>query len=233
MTRTLHLRLAAAGLVAGPVAFTIGDTLRRVVDHDTNGAVQLTGEVADHSGVWLAAALLSVLAAALFLPGVAALAATATGRGSTVTAVGAYLMGLGLIASVGHAVAFYTPFALYGRAHTTASAIESLDHESEGYPVLVALIVLFIVGMMLGTLVLLVGLRRAGRIPVWSVVAGLVFVVLGSTAGVWPGVLELVAALLAFVPAAHALLRVAPATTPATTTVTGAGKAPAGLGAPD
>jgi hypothetical protein len=206
MTNSLQLRIAAFGLVAGALCFTLGDTLRRVVDSSTSGsAVDLAASVHDRPGTWLAAGVLSALAPLFFLPGVHALVATTRGRGSRVVGIGGALVSIGLVASVGHAVAFYAPPALYGRADTSASAIKALDKASEGYPLLVALIVAFIVGMTIGVLVLLVGLRRAGRVPVWSVVAGLVFAVAGSSGGVTMGLVGALAGLAAFVPAARAL----------------------------
>jgi hypothetical protein len=212
MTNSLQLRIAALGLVLGPLCFTLGDTLRRVVDSSTSSsAVELAAKVADRPGVWLAAGLLSALAPLFFLPGIHALVATTRGRGSRVVGVGGALMSLGLVAAVGHAVAFYALAALYGRAGragSDAATIKALDKASESYPLLVALIVAFIVGMTIGVIALLVGLRRAGRIPVWAVVAGVVFAVAGSSGGVAMGALGMVAALVAFVPAARSLLGV-------------------------
>ena len=211
MTNSLQLRIAAVGLVVGALCFTLGDTLRRVVDSSTSGtAVDLAASVHDRPGTWLAAGLLSAVAPLFLLPGVHALVATTRGRGSRVVGVGGALTSLGLVASVGHAVAFYSPPALYGRAGTSPAAIKALDKASEAYPLLVVLIVAFIAGMTLGVLVLLVGLRRAGRIPVWSVVAGLVFAVAGSSGGVAMGLLGVVAALAAFVPAARSLVSPTP-----------------------
>lgn len=209
MTNSLQLRIAALGLVIGPLCFTLGDTLRRVVDSSTSSsAVELAAKVADRPGVWLAAGLLSALAPLFFLPGVLALVATSRGRGSRVVGVGGALTSLGLIASVGHAVAFYAPAALYGRAGTDAAAIKAFDKASEGYPLLVVLIIAFIAGMTIGVIALLVGLRRAGRVPVWAVVAGVVFAVAGSSGGVAMGLLGILAALAAFVPAARSLVGV-------------------------
>jgi hypothetical protein len=199
-------RVCAVGLLVGPLMFTIGDVLRRVVDQDAgSSAAGITDAVSDKPGAWLAAALLSALAPVAFLPGVAALVATARGRGSVTTLVGGCLLGLGLLASVGHAVAFYAPYALYDRAGTSDAALKALDSESESYPLLVLLIVLFIAGLVLGTIVLLVGLRMAGRVPVWAVVAGVVFAVAGGSGGVALGIVGVVAALVAFVPAARSL----------------------------
>jgi hypothetical protein len=215
MTNSLQLRIAALGLVLGPLCFTLGDTLRRVVDSSTSSsAVELAAKVADRPGVWLAAGLLSALAPLFFLPGIHALVATTRGRGSRVVGVGGALMSLGLVAAVGHAVAFYALAALYGRAGragragSDAATIKALDKASESYPLLVALIVAFIVGMTIGVIALLVGLRRAGRIPVWAVVAGVVFAVARSSGGLSMGALGMVAALVAFVPAARSLLGV-------------------------
>jgi hypothetical protein len=209
MTNSLQLRIAALGILLGPLCFTLGDTLRRVVDSSTSSsAVELAAKVADRPGVWLAAGLLSALAPLFFLPGIHALVATTRGRGSRVVGVGGALMSLGLVAAVGHAVAFYALAALYGRAGSDAATIKALDKASESYPLLVALIVAFIVGMTIGVIALLVGLRRAGRIPVWAVVAGVVFAVAGSSGGVAMGALGMVAALVAFVPAARSLLGV-------------------------
>lgn len=207
MTNSLQLRIAALGLVAGALCFTLGDTLRRVVDSSNSGsATDLAASVQDRAGTWLAAALLSAVAPLFFLPGVHALVATTRGRGSRLVGIGGALTSLGLVAAVGHAVAFYVPPALYGRAGTSPSAVTALDKASEGYPLLVVLIIAFIAGMTVGVLVLLVGLRRAGRIPVWSVVAGLVFAVAGSSGGVLMGLVGVIAALAAFVPAARTLV---------------------------
>lgn len=206
MTNSTQLRIAAAGLVLGPLLFTTGDLLRRLVE--PAGAftdVQLAHAVSDRPGMWAAAGLLSVLAALCFVPGVFGLLAAASGRGARVTAVGASMVGVGMVASVGHAVGYYGPFARFADSGASAGTITSF-FAAGGDPSTALCIVLFMVGMMLGSIVLLVGLRRARRVPVWAVVAAVVFVVSGSSGGVVPGVLGIVAALAAFVPAARSLI---------------------------
>ena len=205
MTKTTRARLAALLLVIGPLAFTLGDLLRRIVEPTGNPkAPEVVDAVAGRGGPWLLAGLLSVLAACCLVPGVLALVSYA-GRGSRITAVGAVMVAVGGIASAGHAVAFYSPYALYVKAGTATDALTALDDASESYPLLVVLIALFIVGMMLGSIVLFVGLRRARLVPIWAVVAAIVFVACGSTDGVAPGILGVVAALAAFIPAARAV----------------------------
>lgn len=206
MTNSTHTRIAAAGLVVGPLLFTLGDLLRRLVEPSgTPSATAVTAAVGSHSGIWLVAGLLSVTAAFCLLPGVGGLLASTSGRGARTTTVGALMVGAGGLAMVGHTVAFYAPYALYAKAHTSASEVTALDRASESYPLLIALIVVFVVGMALGPVVLLIGLRRARRVPVWAVVASVVFAASGSTGGVAVGVLGIAAALATFLPAARSL----------------------------
>lgn len=207
MTNSSSARIAAAGLVAGPLLFTASDLLRRLVQPTDGSASDVAAAVGQHPGLWLAAGLLAVGAPFFLVAGMLGLIAEARGRGARVTVIGAVLVAVGAIASVGHAVAFYSPYALYGLAGTPADAARALDAASEAYPLLIVVIVLFLAGMTLGPLVLFLGLRRAHRVPIWSLVASLVFVACGSTDGIAPGVVGVAAALLAFVPAARSLSR--------------------------
>jgi hypothetical protein len=208
MTNTHTRTLLAVGLVAGPTVFAVGDTLRRIVDAETGSSpTSITAAVSAHPDLWLAAALLEVVAPLLVLPGLAALVAAAQGRGRRTTIAGGTLLAIGQIAGVGHAVAYFAPYALYARAGTSPAELRALDRASESWPMLVVLIVLFMVGLVIGTLVLFVGLRMARRVPVWAVVAALLFVVLGGSAGVVEGVLGAVAAAAAFGAAARSLVR--------------------------
>ena len=208
MTTTTRARIGALLLVIGPLAFTVADLLRRLVEPSGSPkAPAIADAVGDHGGLWLLAGLLSVVAALCLVPGVLALlpvssGSTTEGRGSRLTTLGVAMVAIGGIASAGHAVAFYAPYALYARANTSADALTALDDASESYALLVLLIALFIAGMMLGSIVLFIGLRRARLVPIWSVVAVVVFVACGTTGGVLPGVIGIVAALAAFGPAA-------------------------------
>jgi hypothetical protein len=198
----------AVSLVAGPTLFALGDTVRRVVDDGSGSSpTKITAAVEAHPSLWLSAALLEVLAALVTLPALAALIASARGRGRRTTIVGATLLGAGQVASVGHAVAFFAPYALYARAGTPAAEVRSLDRASESWPLLSGLIVLFMLGLVVGTLVMFVGLRMGRRVPLWAVVAALLFVVLGGSTGVVEGVLGVVAAAVAFSAAARSLAR--------------------------
>lgn len=208
-TRTGKVRAAAISLVLGPLLLTVGDTLRRMVEpsgSNLSGA-DIANAAGHHGAMWLAAGLLEIAAAVFLVVGVAGLSATAGGRGSRVTTVGAVMVGVGAIASVGHAMGYFFYYAALSAAHFATPQIEALDRAGDTYPMLVAVLVLFIVGLEVGTLVLFAGLRRAGRVPVWAVLAALAFVVLAETGGVATGILGIVAALVAFVPAARSLMK--------------------------
>lgn len=52
MTTSMHTRLAAVGLASGPLLFTLGDLLRRLVEPSgTPSAGAITAAVHEHGGV--------------------------------------------------------------------------------------------------------------------------------------------------------------------------------------
>ncbi|WP_148043205.1 hypothetical protein [Flexivirga caeni] len=211
MNTTTRSRVAATLLVLGPLTLTVGDLLRRIiVPSGSPSAVAITHAVADHQNIWLVAGLLNLAAAVSLVPAALALIPGAGSRGARTTTIGACLVATGSVAAAAHTVAFFSPYALYGNAGTPHSAITAFDDASESYPLLVLVIALFMIGLMLGSLVLFVGLRRARRVPIWAVVAAVVFVACGSSGGVAPGILGVAAALVAFVPAARSLVASTP-----------------------
>lgn len=206
MNTSPHIRIAAAGLVLGPLLLSVADLLRKlVVPAGSSSDIATTQAVAQNGGLWLASAMLSVLGAYCFVFGTVGLIATAHGRGSRVTMIGAVMVGFGAIAWIGHSLAMYAEYAWFVAADTPPAQIEALSRVTDSYPLVAILIVLFMVGLTLGPIVLLVGLRRARRVPIWAVVAVAVYVVCSSTDGMAASVLGLVASLAAFVPAARSL----------------------------
>ncbi len=215
MTNQTQNRIAAAGLVLGPLLLTAGDLIRRLVVPDgTPPPTAIAAAVGQHGAAWAVAGFLFTAAGFCLVPGAIALVVSARGRGARLTAVGGIMLAVGAVAAAGHAVAFFSPYALYNQAHVTDPALTAMESASESYPLLIVLIVLFISGMILGPVVLFLGLRRAGRVPVWAVVAAVVFVGTASTGSVGAGVLGIVAAMAAFVPAARSLAAVPSTSSP-------------------
>ncbi|PKW27782.1 hypothetical protein [Phycicoccus duodecadis] len=191
------------GLVAGAAAFGVGDLLRRSVDTGAGSPNAIVAAVQQHPITWLAAGALSVLATVLMLPAVLSLPDRAMGRGRVPVAVGSALFGLGLIASVGHAVAYFGSYAALARAGLDAAQVSAVATATENTPFLIGFILLFVLGLMLGQLVLWFGLWRARLVPVWALLAALVDVVAGNSPGMAAGVVGLIG----WVAATAALLR--------------------------
>ncbi|NYD40877.1 hypothetical protein [Nocardioides panaciterrulae] len=190
----------ALALLVGALCFATGDLLRRTVDGSAATPVELMRAVDAHEGFWLVAGGLSVLAPVLMLPGLAWLVATTRGRGERATRLGAALLALGQLAAVGHAAAFYGLPTIGTHAGLSASSYDALDRASEHSPLLIGLIVLFILGNVVGTLVLFAGLRRARRVPVWSLVACVVLLATANAGGVAAGVLGLLVTVAMYAP---------------------------------
>jgi hypothetical protein len=203
----LGLRINAAGLVLGAVAFAVGDLLRRAVEPAKADTTALTTAVGDHAGAWVAAGLLATAAALLLLPGVLAAGRTARGRGLVLTSIGSIVTAAGLLGSLLHTAGYYGMYGVYAKSDADAVAVQAIDKASESYPVFGVGIALFMVGMLLGPILLTIGLRRAARVPVWVPLCAVVFAVSSGVGGVPAGIVGLVAAVLTFAGVGTSLLR--------------------------
>jgi hypothetical protein len=198
-TMSFGRRAAAGAVVLGALTFTVADVLRRSVEPGVATPGSLTGAVAAHPGAWLAAGALSAVTTFLLVPGLVMVLQRAIGRGAALIRVGALLTGVGTLASLVHATGYFGMYGVYARADLDPSVVRSMDAAAESYPLLAVFIGLFMVGMLLGPLLLALGLRRARLVPVWAPVAALVFVVSGATSGLAAGVVGVVAAAALFV----------------------------------
>jgi hypothetical protein len=187
-------RSAGAALVAGVVAFSVGDLLRRVVEPaSASSASAVTSAVEAHTGPWLAAGLLELVAAALLLVGALSAKRLAPARGGRLTAIGSGLLAAGAVASVGHTIGYYGTYAQYADSGLDASTLNGLSQANDVLGGVA--IAVFMLGLLLGPVLLTIGLRRAGVVAIWVPVAAVVFVVAGAVSGVAAGVVGLVAGL--------------------------------------
>jgi hypothetical protein len=194
----LHSRIGALGLVLGGITFSVGDLLRRSLEPDSPTPLTLTATAHDNAATWLLAALLVLSASFLLVPGAVAISRWVRGRGEVLTTVGAYLLGIGMICSALHVAGYYGLYGVLAGSGASDAAITAIDAQSEQYPLFVLGIIGFVVGTMLGTVLLAIGLRRARRVPIWVPVAAVVFVVAGTVEGVPAGLLGLVAAVASY-----------------------------------
>jgi hypothetical protein len=192
-SQNLHRVVAGTGLVVGVAMFSLGDLLRRMVEPAAPTLASTTAAVADHSGAWFAAGLLEVLAALLLVVGAVGACGLATSRGSVLTGVGAYLLGIGAIASTGHTIGYYGAYASYAGSGLDDGSLARIDASTDSLGGVV--IALFMLGLLLGPILLTIGLRRARLVPIWVPVLAVVFVVAGAVSGLAAGVVGLLAGL--------------------------------------
>jgi hypothetical protein len=201
-TRTCR-RVAAAGLVLGPLCFSVADLLRRLIEPSSPTNTQLVAAVHQHPTGWLVAGLLSAATAFLLAPGALAVTLLVRGRGARPTVIGSCLLAVGAIAALGHAVGYFGSVGRYAGSGVDAAAVNAVESANDVLGTV--LIVLFMIGMMIGSIVFAVGMRRAGAVPIWVPVAAVVFVGAGASGGVAAGVVGLLAALATFLPAARSV----------------------------
>jgi hypothetical protein len=213
----LSARVVAGCTLGGAVTFSTADLLRRLVTPDNaQDPVGIVHQVAEHSTTWLLAGSLATLSAFLLAP--AALAATmlAGGRGRVLTRLGGFLLAAGALASMAHMVGEFGFPSIRAGAGVGDAAVRALD--DVGYGPASVMIGVFVLGLTLGLLLMMVGLRRAGVVPLWSVIAAVVAIAAGGSGGVLAGVVGVVAWTATLGPVAVALVRPAPvvaATAPA------------------
>jgi hypothetical protein len=194
MTTSGFTRYAgSAGLVLGVLAFSGGDVLRRLVEPAAPTLASTTAAVGGHPGMWFAAGALELLSALLLVAGAVGVVALVRDRGRVLTGVGAALLATGAIASTGHTIGYYGTYAAYADSGLDSASLARLDGATDALGGIA--IALFMLGMLLGPIVLTVGLRRAGAVPVWVPVLAFVFVVAGAVSGVAAGLVGLVAGL--------------------------------------
>ncbi|KQX67046.1 hypothetical protein [Angustibacter sp. Root456] len=201
-------RFAGAGLLAGVLAFSAGDLLRRVVEPtDASSAAAITASVDAQTGLWLAAGLLELASAALLLVGALSARRLASARGARLTAIGGGLLVAGAVASVGHTIGYFGTYAGYADSGLDASTLNGLSQANDVLGGVA--IAVFMLGMLLGPVLLTIGLRRAGVVPIWVPVAAVVFVVAGAVSGVAAGVVGLLAGLASLGVVGATMLRAA------------------------
>lgn len=206
MTSSRFTRFAGAGLALGVLAFSGGDLLRRVVEPATPTLASTTAAVAERPGLWFAAGALELLSALLLVAGAIGVMTLVPGRGRVLTGVGATLLAVGAIASTGHTIGYYGTYAAYADSGLDTTALTAMDGTTDALGGVA--IALFMLGMLLGPIVLTIGLRRAGAVPIWVPVLAVVFVVAGAVSGVPAGVVGLLAGLASLGYVGVSLMRV-------------------------
>jgi hypothetical protein len=202
----IRSRAATVCLIAGTLLFAASDLLRRLVAPDGSAAGHTVVRlVRVHPGTWTLAAALALLSAFVLVAGLPVVSSLAPDRGRSLTRIGQWLFGAGVVASVAHALGEFGVPAIQARAGLAPQTVDALA-KAGFWPWDVAVLV-FIAGFMLGPVLMLAGLRRARVVPVWSPVGAIVASVCGGASGVLAGWVGIVAWAAAFGPLGVILIR--------------------------
>jgi hypothetical protein len=132
-----------------------------------------------HEAAWRLANVLGLLSAALFVPAVAVLAMLpGAGSGHRWAGTGAVLGSLGVAGYAAHTGMFVVIGEL--ARQQGGDAVDDLVLGLDGSPAAGAVLLMFLVGLYLGLVLLMVGARRAHRVPTWATAAVVAAVVLAS-----------------------------------------------------
>lgn len=206
MSHTFGRVVAVTALIVGPLSLIAGDIAQWMLQ-PTGAAPTATDAAAQFPAAWLAIGLLGVFGPIVWLAGIPAVAALAPARGRIVTRVGALLTGAGLAAGIGHVALFFGLYGALAGAGLNADATTAMEAAADGELLGNILLYAFLIGFSLGPIVLTVGLRIAGVIPVWVPIAAVVTAGANLFGGPIAGVVQLVALALAWAPLAVAVAR--------------------------
>lgn len=208
--RTWRL-LGAIGVILGLASLIAATVIQWLVQPaDPSGTpVDIARE---NPAIWMLVSLLSVLGPLFWVAGIFAITSAVTGRGWILTTIGGSLTALGLTSGVGHLALFFGLAGDAAGAGIDSGTALSLLQADDASTLSNVLLYGFLVGFSLGPILLTIGLRLAKRVPVWVPVAAIVMVVANFVGGVPAGIVQLLAALLAFAPMVVILMRREPAT---------------------
>jgi len=159
--RSDWLPVSAALLVTGAMALALG----RLVG-DTGGTTAETlRSVQSDDGKWLAVAVIYFLAAACLTMGLPAVLELLRGRGGTVGGAGVVSLAVGFLGLAGFAMLLVFFRALVLTGSLDAAALEAATEDSG----LAVFLYGWVVAVLLGELLLMIGLFRAGSdvVPTW------------------------------------------------------------------
>ncbi len=161
----------------------------------------------ENPDLWLVVGLLAVLGPLAWVAGIVSVTMIARSKWWSITTIGGYLTGAGLITGVGHLALFFGLIADAAGAGLDSKAGLALLQADDATVISNVLLYGFLVGFSLGPILLTIGLRLARLLPVWVPVAAIVMVVANFVGGIPAGIVQLVAVVATFGPMVVLLAR--------------------------
>jgi hypothetical protein len=162
--KNFETRLAGLSLIAAPALLVLANAIDPGA---SDKAAARLPEISGHPGRYVAAAYLLVLAAWAFVPGLLGLWRLFAGPRVTAGQLGAGLMLIGTITTIA-----FVGFGVYEYEAATSgldpSQMARLVDDAEEATIGIPLLVVFLVGVVVGSLVVAWSLWRRRIVPVWS-----------------------------------------------------------------
>lgn len=191
--------VAVAALIIGPLSLIVGNIIQWLLS--PSGAAPTATDVAlQFPAAWLIIGLLGVFGPMAWLAGIPAAVSLAPDRGAVLTRVGGLVTGAGLAAGIGHVALYFGLYGTLARAGLTREDLASLGSAADAETLGTVLLLAFLVCFSLGPILLAIGLRIAGVVPVWVPVAAVLTAAANLFGGPVAGVVQLVALVLLWLP---------------------------------
>jgi hypothetical protein len=174
-SRNFGRTFAGIALIAAPLLFLVGTVLDPAWAGETE---EYLNEVAADRGLYLLAGILNLLGALLLIPGLLGVIHLLRRRRVTLGQIGAALIMLGAVAISSTYV--ISVFEIVGTGdefdrEQIVALLDDTEESGEAAPVFA----MFLLGLVLGSILLAIGLWRQRAVPIWVPIA----LVLGSLAG--------------------------------------------------
>jgi hypothetical protein len=174
-SRNFSRTLAGLGLIAGPVLFAIAELIDPAWGDD---AAAYLSDVKDGKGAYLISGVLWTMASLLFLAGTLGLTKLLRGRRVTLGQFAAGLMTVGPI-GLSAGLAFNAFDTVLAEADNRDAAVQIYDSIEDSAAANIYWIFFFVVGFLLGIILLTIALFRRRIVPIWSPILLIVAMVLG------------------------------------------------------
>lgn len=173
--------LAVAGLVAGPLLLALSSFLDPAWSDDSAGYLE---EVAANEGAYIAAGALATIGTLLFIAGMLGVLRLLRRPGIGLGQIAAALLTIGLIGLV-PTLAFNGLDVVLTDAENRDAAVAIFDSVEDNGAVAAYWLGFFLLGIVLGSLLLAIALFRSRVVPIWSpllLIASLVLGFVGTSA---------------------------------------------------
>ncbi len=176
--------LAGLSLIAAPLLLGVGEVLRLSIEQGAfTGEEEHLANVAGSAGLWQAMTMLNMVAVILFVPVVLGLVHLIRPGAPVLAHLGSALAMVGLLGAAGHNVFAFVLGGAMARLEDARPQMVELVGPLEESPSFLLVLLMFLVGFVLGFLLLAVGLYRSRAVHRWAAVAVAVAMLVGSNAG--------------------------------------------------